>query len=203
MLQRAGVPAGIAMVWKSDRGDVSNLGHCVAVLRLADGNDRILDLSSDAKTEWIPDLPHQGLFLADATGLKFVEPQFDKTNRILAYKLTGTGKSVKPSAIRPLSAAFVRSQFYYYRGERAPGHVIWDPVEQSSLPRAVDALTRSLKECPENPLSTYMLGKVLAWQGKKEEAQLRFVDAHRLYRAQGRVPDSAQEVFALERVAKK
>ena len=201
LLQKAGVPAGIAMVWKSERGGVSNLGHCIAIVRLADGADRTLDLSSDAKTKFVPDLPHQGLFLADASGYRFVEPQYDSTRRIQSYLLTGTGKTVKPSEMRLLDTAFVRSQFYYYRGERAPGHLIWNPLVPESLPRAVQALNRSIQECPQNPLSMYMLGKALAWQGKKDEATAKFVEAHRLYRSQGRVPDSAEEVYSLERVA--
>lgn len=201
MLQKAGVPAGIAMVWKSERGEISNLGHCIAVVRLADGNDRILDISSDRHTNFIPDLPHQGLFLADAKGdgYRFVEPQFDAARRITAYKLTGTGKRTPTDTIALLDAAFVRSQFYYYRGERASGHLIWSPVEPATLPRSADALTRSIQICPQNPLAMYMLGKVLVWQGKAADAQPRFVEAHRLYRAQGRVPDSAQEVYALEK----
>ena len=200
LLQKAGVPAGIAMVWKSDRGEISNLGHCVAVVRLADGNDRILDISSDRHTNFVPDLPHQGLFLADAKGdgYRFVEPQFDDTHRITAYKMTGTGKQTPTDTIAFLDNAFVRSQFYYYRGERASGHLLWSPVEAATLPRSADALTRSIRACPQNPLAMYMLGKVLVWQGKAADAQPRFVEAHRLYRSQGRVPDSAEEVYVLE-----
>jgi len=199
MLQKAGVPAGVAMVWKSERGAISNLSHVVAIVRMADGADRVLDISSDRKTKFVPDLPHQGLYLSDgANGYRFVEPQYDDSHRITAYRLTGTTQEVKPESMRPLDTSFIRSQFFYYRGERAGGHLIWSPLDPRSLTISVDAFTRSLKECPQNPLTTYMLGKVLAWQGKNAEAQNQFVAAYRLYRAQGRVPDSAQEVYALE-----
>jgi len=195
LCQRAGVPVGVVMVWKGDTGEVSNLGHCVALARFADGTDRIYDVSTHNR----PDVPHQGLYLADGSGAyQFVMPVFGKDRAILTYAKVG-GKAISPTAARTLDTAFLRSQFDYYRGERAPGRLLWKEKNADSLAKAATALTRAVNECPKNPLATYMLGKVLAWQGKDAAAQQRFAEAHRLYRAAGWVPDSAEEVYALER----
>jgi hypothetical protein len=125
-------------------------------------------------------------------------PIYGKDRAILTYATVG-GKAISAADARTLDTAFLRSQFDYYRGERAPGRLLWKEKNADSLAKAATALTRAVTECPKNPLATYMLGKVLAWQGKDAAAQQRFAEAHRLYRTSGWVPDSAEEVYALER----
>jgi hypothetical protein len=195
LCQRAGVPVGVVMVWKGDTGEISNLGHCVALARFADGSDRIYDVSTHNR----PDVPHQGLFLADATGAyRFVLPVYGKDRAINGYRAAAGGDFINPGDARTMDSGFLRSQFDYYRGERAPGRLIWKAKSPESVAKAATALTRAVNECPKNPLATYMLGKMLSWQGKDDAARQRFADAHRLYRAAGWVPDSAEEIIALE-----
>ena len=196
MLQKAGLPAGVVMVWKGDAGEASNLGHCVALMRHSDGTDRIIDVSTHGR----PDLPHKGLFLSDPVTRRyvFVEPVYDKTTqRIKAYKLMADGKVVPATRLRPLTAAYLRSQFDFYRGERAPGRLLWKEATPEALAKSAEALERSVKECPQNPLSTYYLGRVRARMGQQEAAQKQFVAAYKLYRGSGWVPDTAAEIHAL------
>lgn len=198
MLQKAGLPAGVVMVWRGDTGEVSNLGHCVAIMRHVDGTDRIIDVS----THNIPDLMHKGLFIGnpESTGYLFAEPVYDaSTHRIREYLPIKGGKTIPARKIRPLSVAFLRSQFDFYRGERAPGKLIWKEPTSEALAKSAVYLLHSLKMCPQNPLATYYLGRVTAKMGQLATAQQYFVAAQRLYHRQGWVPDTATEVFAIER----
>ena len=120
MLQRAGMSAGVVMVTKSDKGQESNNGHAVTLVKLANGNDLLVDASH--KT---PFIKQQGLMIADATtgNYRFVAPQYAATgDQITGYAPMNVANETQPTAsARPLSIAFLHSQFDYYRGERTPG----------------------------------------------------------------------------------
>ncbi|MDX1933648.1 MAG: hypothetical protein SFU56_13710 [Capsulimonadales bacterium] len=199
MLQKAGLPAGVVMVWKGETGEASNLGHCVALMRHCDGTDRILDVS----THNVPDLMHRGLYLCNPqnSGYLFVEPVFDAgTRRIREYLPVKGGRTIPAHQVRPLTVSFLRSQFDFYRGERAPGRLIWKQATPEALERSAQALERAVRTCPQNPLATYYLGRVRARQGQEQAARQRFAAAFRLYEMQGWVPDSATEVYALAKL---
>jgi len=54
---------------------------------------------------------------------------------------------------------FIQSQFWYYRGERAPGGLLAEKSDDG-WPRRRTRCAPSVRLCPKNPLAVYMLGRV-------------------------------------------
>lgn len=199
LLQRAGVPAGVAMVSRNEKGAYCNNGHAVAIARLADGNDIIVDASDPA-----PFMTHQGLMVQvpQMAGYAYVEPVYDTAHRITAYRSQRGGKVLLPSAVAMLDVPFLRSQFTYYRGERTPGGLFTPPlVTRAGLAQSEKWLQKSVAECPRNPLAVYMLGRVQDRQGKIAPASQSYNNAYLLYTRYGWVPDA--EIRALAAIKKK
>lgn len=198
LLQRAGIPAGVAMVSRNEKGAYCNNGHAVPIARLADGTDIIVD-ASDPK----PFMTHQGLMLSVPTmrSYAYVEPQYNAANQITAYKHMGSGKTIAPASVATLDVPFLRSQFDYYRGERAPGGM-FTPDAASKLKQPAGMaesekwLKRSVAECPRNPLSVYMLGKVEERQGQTAAAAKQFKAAYALYSRFGWIPNEEKREMA-------
>ena len=187
LLQRAGIPAGVAMVSRNENGDYCNNGHVVAVARLSDNTDLVVDAS-----EKTPFIAHQGLMVVvPATGgYSYVAPVYDKTHRITAYRSLRTGKTLPPSDVALLDVPFLRSQFTYYRGERTPGGLFTAPlVTATGLARSEQRLAQSVRECPRNPLAVYMLGRVQERRGNPVAAQKSYNNAYGLYLRYGWIPD--------------
>ncbi|RYG46634.1 hypothetical protein EON79_09600, partial [bacterium] len=154
LMQRSGFDAGVAMVWKNDKGSTSNNGHAVPIVRTKEG-DLIVDCSDPT-----PFMKHQGLYISDGNkGYRFVQPRY-KGDAISTYLAGG------PVVARGLGLDFLRSQFDFYRGERAPGGFLAAPKTASGLAASARYLERAQKECPENALAVYVLGRVYARQGK-------------------------------------
>jgi hypothetical protein len=187
LLQEMGYGAGVYMVWKNPEGRESNLGHAVAVLRLK-GRDYLVDPSEPE-----PFARHLGLFLDTPGGYRFVEPLYDKDGGILAYRLQG--RLLRPEEVRPLPFAFLRSQFYYYRGEQARGGVFARPATRQGLERSLKELERAVALDPQNPLALYVLGLTKRKLGLEGEAELRA--AYRLYQAFGHVPEGPRRALGL------
>lgn len=190
MLQKMGLDAGVVMVWKNPQGQVSNNGHAVTVLRLPGGRDVLVDASDPE-----PFIRHQGLFVYDPAGrsYRFVEPVYSQ-DFITAYRLREGSQRVNPDQLRPLSALFLRSQFYYYRGERAPGGFM-GPSNPTGLAASARFLEQAIHYDPYNPLPVYVLGHVYAKEGKKEAARKQYLQGYRLYRAFGYVPSGPQAAY--------
>ncbi|MCX7600385.1 MAG: hypothetical protein N2Z75_00420 [Meiothermus sp.] len=192
MLQRVGMKAGAVMVWKSLHGQVSNLGHVSTLLRLSDGHDLLVDAS---EPEPFPE--HQGIFTWDdaVRDFRFFEPSFTADHGIRAYRLVGNGREVPPGEVAPLGLRYLQSQFYYYRGERAPGGFIGP-----STPQGLAASARFLEEAvrlePGNPLAVYVLGLVYRKQGQLEAARRQIRAGYRLYERYGFVPDGPKAAYA-------
>ena len=191
MLQEMGVEAGAYMVWKNNKGEVSNLGHVTAIIKLSDGRDVEIDAS-----EPTPFFTHQGIFAPINGAYKFAEPVFNEDNTISGYKVMDSGQSVKPDAVTPLSYDYLRSQFYYYRGERAPGGFLAAPKTPKGLAASERFLRQSVKYAPENPLATYVLGVVLQREGKLDEAKTYITKGYKLYESYGYIPDGPKDAFA-------
>lgn len=191
MLQQMGLEAGAYMVWKNNKSEVSNLGHVTAVIKLSDGRDVEIDAS-----EPTPFFTHQGIFAPINGEYKFAEPVFDADNTISGYKVVATGQTVKPEAVTPLSFDYLRSQFYYYRGERVPGGFLAAPKTSEGLAASERFLRQSVKYAPENPLATYVLGMVLQREGKTEEARAYIQKGYKLYEQYGYIPDGPKAAFA-------
>jgi len=185
-LQRAGYNAGIAMVWSNPKGQTSNNGHVVAVVRTG-AKDIVVDCSEPKPFE-----VHKGLFMRMGNDYKYVEPVYDANEWITGYRLVGTGQTVAPSRLSLMDLGFIRSQFDYYRGERVIGGVIAKQKTPQGLAGSEKFYRRSLDECPQNPLTRAMLVRTLVLQGRAQEAEQQRLKALNLYAADGWTPDEVK-----------
>ncbi|MEZ0321398.1 MAG: hypothetical protein ABWJ63_05690 [Thermus sp.] len=180
LLEGAGFRAGVYMVYENPEGKRSNLGHAVAVLRLGK-RDYLVDPS-----EPTPFARHRGLFLVTPRGYRFAEPIYAEDGGILAYRVReGT---LPPKAVQPLPFPYLRSQFYYYRGEQAKGGVLRGPRSEEGLARSEAMLRRAVALAPENPLAQHLLALTLLKEGRRAEARTLEAQALALYRDYGWVP---------------
>ena len=192
LLQEAGLDAGVVMVWQNQEGKISNLGHAVALLRLSEGKDLLVDASDPT-----PFMRHRGLYLWDlaARDYRFVEACYAPDDTILGYARKGDGGRLAPRQTRPLDVAFLHSQFDFYRGERAPGGLL-GPSTPTGLAASARFLERAARQQPRNPLAVYALGHVYRKQNRLEAARAQYRRGHRLYLRQGFLPDGPREALA-------
>lgn len=191
LLQKAGVRAGVAMVYKNIEGQATNNGHAVAIARLADNRDVIVDCSDPT-----PFVEQKGLFLRNGEkSYLYVEPVYGASHTISAYR--GNGTVLSPGAVAMLDVAFIDSQFDYYRGERAE-HGIFDAhPTPAGLQRSAAFLRKSIQENPANPLAVYMLGNVYRKLGNKDLARRQYQQAQVLYAKDGWLPQGLTDALAL------
>ena len=190
MLQRAGIDAGAVMVWKNQTGGVSNLGHVVVLLKRSDGLDVLIDASDPT-----PFMRHAGLFGFVNGELQFVTPTFASDATITNYTTIKDSRMIKPSEFQTLSNAYLRSQFFYYRGERAIGGFMGAPSTPAGLEESAKFLRESIRLEPNNPLAEYVLGHVYRRLGKMDEARTQYTKGYALYLEQGFVPQGPQEAM--------
>jgi tetratricopeptide (TPR) repeat protein len=190
MLQRAGVNAGLAMVWRNPAGVESNLGHAATLIRLPN-KDIVVDASEPQ-----PFATHQGLFVLDATtgSYRFVVPSYALDSSITAYT-TPDGQPVTVAGTRSLDYNFVRSQFYFYRGERATNGFLAKPGTPEGLEASASALEAAIKIQPRNPLAVYVLGHVYRRLGKTDQARAQYAQGYQLYQTFGYVPTGALDAY--------
>jgi hypothetical protein len=193
LLQTAGIRAGVYMVWKNPHGAVSNNGHAVTTAKLSDGRDLLVDASEAA-----PFARHQGVFVRDATTqrYRFAEPVYGAGSAIIAYRRAAGGRPLSPGETRPLDIRFVRSQLYFYRGERVPGGLLGKPRTSVGLAASARFLERAELERPENALAVYVLGHVYLRQDKTREAAQQYAKGFALYREFGYVPAGPRTAYA-------
>ncbi len=192
LAQRAGLDAGIAMVYRNQAGQVSNLGHVVTMARLADGNHVLVDASDPE-----PFMRHQGLMLRHGAGYRFVRPEYaGDSARIVAYRWEDGGRREVPGNFQPLDLPYVRSQFYYYRGERQPGALVLGPRSAQGLAGSARLLEECVRLSPANPLATYMLGRVRQEQGQAQQARVLLVRARDEYLRYGWLPPGPRDALA-------
>ena len=183
MLQKIGADAGVVMVFRNIAGQYSNNGHAAVLLKLSNGRDIIVDASEPE-----PFARHTGVF-ARSSGYKFLFPVFEKgKDTITGYEAPGGGKRYAATGVRALDYDFLNSQFWYYRGERAPGGLLSPSPGKSGLEKARRALATSVKLCPENPLAVYMLGRAELALGDKRSARNTLGKAVALYTRFGWAP---------------
>jgi hypothetical protein len=194
MLQRMGAHAGVVMVYKNIRGEETNNGHAVVLLKLPDGRDIIVDASDPE-----PFARQQGLFVRDSDYV-YVDPVFDKSSdAIIYYKSASTGRRLKATRIRTLDYAFLRSQFFYYRGERAEGGVFASKQTMTGLDNSIKYLRTSIALNPKNPLAVYMLGRAYRAERNFRQSARLFRRAYSLYSEFGWVPQGTRQAYALSR----
>ena len=191
LMQKMGLDAGIAMVWKNEKGNATNLSHVVTVLGLSDGHQIQVDASDPT-----PFARHQGLFMWDtpAKGYRFLETVFGPQNTITAYKEM-SGKTLDLELVSLLPYNYVRSQFYYYRGERTPGGFADTHKTDAGQQNSIRFLEKSIEYAPENPLAQYVLGRVYARQGRAEVAKNQLEQGYKLYLGSGFVPQGPLEAY--------
>lgn len=197
ILQDAGMNAGVAMVYKSMQGQVSNNGHAVTLVKLADEKDVLVDASDKE-----PFAAHQGLF-AKGQHYLYVIPVYEKKSvKIQYYMAASENKNLSAAHIKALDFSFVRSQFWFYRGERAKGGLLSKVKTKEGLKASERALKKSIRICPRNPLSVYTLGKIYLMEKKVAKARRLFERARNLYAAFGWVPDGVKEFLKLSQEEK-
>ncbi len=189
LLQEMHVDAGVVMVYRNIQGEYSFNGHVTTLMKLSDGKDIIVDASEPE-----PFAKHKGI-LAQTTRYCCLSPVYAKgSSMIVAYR-TSFGRRAKPSEVSPLDADYVRSQFYYYRGERAPGGVIATKPTKAGLAASAYFLGKSVKLSPANSLAVYMLGRTYAAQGKPDRAKAQYRKALKLQQSYGWVPPGITEAL--------
>lgn len=191
LLQNAGLNAGLVMVWKSLSGQESNLGHVTSVLRLPSGAG---DLQIDA-SEPQPVAAHQGILAWVSGDYRFLTPTFSAGDLITGYERADGRGAVPARALTFLTLKYVRSQFDYYRAERATGGILGTGTghaTEGGLKTSETYLRRALALEPRNALAASVLGSVLRREGRTLEAQQQYRKAAALYTTEGHVPPSMQ-----------
>jgi hypothetical protein len=192
LLQAAGIDAGVYMVWKNPLGKESNNGHAVTVIKLSDGRDILVDASARE-----PFMRHRGVFAVDQIrrSYRFVEPHYDSDGAITRYRIAAGDRALPPADVRSLDTPFLRSQFYYYRGEHAPGGLLGRPATSHGLAASARLLERAEQISPQNPLAVYVLGHVYRKQGRIAAAKAQYLRGYRLYEAFGYVPPGPRSAY--------
>ncbi|MCE5197414.1 hypothetical protein LLG39_00380, partial [bacterium] len=112
MLQRMGMNAGVAMVYRNITGQPTNNGHAITLLKLPDGKSIIVDASEPE-----PFARHQGLFVR-TRGYQYVDPVYvKKSDMISFYRASGRIEKINTDRVHGLDLSFLDSQFWFYRGE--------------------------------------------------------------------------------------
>jgi hypothetical protein len=186
LLQRMGFDAGTVMIWRNLEGATSNLGHVATLLKLSDGTAVIVDAS-----EPMPFPQHRGVFTYDTKlgHYQFLEPVFDAQSDITAFK------TARVADITALPYNYVRSQFYFYRGERTPGAFVNKPLTPAGMQKGIAYLKRAVSLEPQNPLAQYVLGHIYRASGNLGAANAQFKLSHALYEKFGFVPSGVQAAF--------
>lgn len=191
VLQKAGYQAGVAMVWSNPKGQTSNNGHAVAVVRTK-GKDLVIDCSEPKPVE-----VHKGLFMRQAGTYVYLLPQYTDDGWITGYARPGIEGHVLPaSQMTLLDLPFLKSQFDYYRGERAIGGVIAKDKTAEGLAASERFYRKSLDECSSNPLTRAMLARTLGLEGKMREAEAERQKVLTEYSAFGWTPDEVRKPVA-------
>ena len=185
LLQKMGVDAGTIMVWRSQSGEDSNNGHVVTLMKNVNGQDLIIDASDKQ-----PFMRHQGLFIYDSSlqDYRFVHPQFAANGSILGYKRVADGRLLQPAQVEGLRVSYLRSQFYYYRGERVKDGFMGTPSTTSGLKTSARLLETAQHLAPQNALAVYVLGHVYRRLGRLPQARAQYSKGYSLYKTQGFVP---------------
>lgn len=191
LLQYVGFDAGVVMVYRNPKGEESNNGHAVVLLKLDDGRDIIVDASEPE-----PFYKPLGIFVRERE-YRYARPVYQPcSSRITSYTTESGLRRINADQVRQLDYAFARSQFWYYRGERAPGGLLASRPTWAGSCKAQRALEQSVKYCPKNPLAVYMLGRVYWAQGKPVHAAAEFRDARNLYVRFGWIPPEPARYYA-------
>jgi hypothetical protein len=185
LLQAAGLNAGVVMVYKNPKGQESNNGHAITLLRLASGRDVQVDCSHAD-----PFTAHQGLFVARGDTFGYVLPQMQKPPVPLMSAYNDPVRDViyRPGQLQPLDLPFLNSMFDYYRGERVPGGLLDPKAAPAGLQRSLSYLVRATQDEPRNPLPWSVRARVELRLGQRDAAQRSVRRAMELHNRFGFMP---------------
>lgn len=184
-LQRMGIPAGIAMVWRSPNGAESTLGHVVAIATLPKNQRLVVDASEPSLN-----VNPQGMFLpvVSPNHYRFVTVSYQKDGTLAYAEDFETHARYSPSQLGTLPVSYVKSQFLFYRAERIVGGLLAQPPTADGLAKSERWMRASAAADPRNPLTTYSVGRVLVREGKVAEAAKWGDRAEALFRSYGYMP---------------
>lgn len=190
LFQKMGINSGVYMVYINNNKQETNNGHAVVVVKLSDGKDILVD-ASDPK----PFMAHEGLFGKISTGYIYIRPEYDDLNDILSYRTSYDNKDINTASVMPLDIFFLRSQFYFYRGEWTDGGLHAKNMERTAegLEKAKKYMEKSVKLCSQNPLAVYMEGRIYEELKEEDMAKKYFRDAGVLYSHDGWMPKLLKE----------
>lgn len=194
LMQRAKVDAGVVMVYRNERGETSNNGHAVTLLRLSDRRLLVVDASEPHAFA-----THHGLFVKWAKGgYRFLKPEYAKgsTPTFTSVRFENSPQASSTSEIRLLDIPFLRSQFDYYRGERTPNGFLAKKATPAGLASSKRFLLRATQHSSQNPLAVYILGRVEERLGEKDLAAKSYKNAIALYAKFGWTPGGVKESLA-------
>lgn len=194
LMQRAKVDAGVVMVYRNERGEPSNNGHAVTLVRLSDRRLLVVDASEPHAFA-----THHGLFVKWAKGgYRFLKPEYAKgsTPTFTSVRFEDSPKTSTISDIRLLDIPFLKSQFDYYRGERTPYGFLAKKATPAGLAASKRYLVRATQHSSQNPLAVYILGRVEERLGEKRLAAQSYKDAIALYAKFGWTPGGVKESLA-------
>jgi hypothetical protein len=196
LLQEMGVDAGVVMVYRNVEGKEINNGHAVVLVKLPDGEDILVDASHRE-----PFVRQKGL-LVRAPGYRYVNAIYEEhTSEIRGYESARGKAAVADRLVRALDFHFIRSQFWYYRGERAKDGILSERKTRQGLAASRQCLQTSVRLCPDNALSVYMLGRVYLLEGRVALARNLLETAYRLYSRCGWIPEGPRRYLALAKRA--
>jgi tetratricopeptide (TPR) repeat protein len=191
ILQKIGIEAGVIMVYRNPEGQESNNGHAVVLVKLTQSKNVMLDASHKE-----PFVYHLGIFAKGKEDYCYLEPVFETgSHYIIAFDLASGEGKLDPEQVAPLDYNFVRSQLYFYRGERVPGGLIEGTKTEKGLKAAADYLKKSVALCPHNPLAVYYLSLVYQALGKTDKANKLLTQAYNLYCRYGWVPEGINKAI--------
>ena len=177
------VKAAIAMVNVNEIGEETNNGHAIVIIKLSNGNDIILDGSEPR-----PFLRHQGLFICTPNGYLYAKPVYIMNSYQISYYNSNINSSTIPTSyVKSFDFNFLRSQFYYYRGEQVKNGSIADKPTKKGLAASESYLKTAYQYCPANPLVSYLLAKTYTILGDENAA--KWTDnAKSIYASYGWIP---------------
>lgn len=186
LLQRAGMDAGVVMIFQNPEGAYSNNGHAVALVRFADGRAALVDAS-----EQRPFIAHGGLFAWDAAArdYRFLNPVYAANGAEFTQLRRAAGGTVSLARTRDLPLDFLRSQFEYYRGERVPGGVLAEKPTPTGLAASARHFDAAIRLAAANPLPHFMRLRVLERRNEAKAAATEAATVRRLYNRYGWVPE--------------
>lgn len=190
LLQDMGIDSGVVMIYKNAHGEESNNGHAVTLVKLTDGTDILLDAS-----EQTPFVTHRGIY-ARASGYRYLTPVFQgPSKKIISYKTADKSNKIQTSKVRTMDINFIRSQFDYYRGERAKNGILWAARTPGGMEASLDAFKSAVQYCPQNTLALYMLAKTYFVLGDTAKAQKTYQTAVTCYSRAGWTPAGIKDLL--------